>query len=202
MDKKQASWTKQAGVTPGKLVLIGVLAAVLAGVLYIQYAPQGRSTPAVAAVNQPALPAATAAGSPTAPAAGQVAVPPAERKKTGAVANWHAPDFERVVAYDPFALPAAFPKPPTPEEAALAQSTAASSEDAAQRQAELEAARAQTENELSGLKQQAVKVMITRNDEFVAIVGDQVVHVGDELNGFRVIAIDSDGVHVAKDLTP
>jgi len=183
-------------VTPGKLVLIGVLTAVLAGVLYLQYAPQG--APASAAPSAPRA-ASTAA---VVAAKNPQAAAPAERKKTGKVANWHAPGLESVVAYDPFALPAAFPKPPTPEEAALAQSAAASTEDAAQRQAELEAARQKSESELLGLKQQAVKVMITRNDEFVAIVGDQVVHVGDELNGFRVIAIDSDGVHVAKDLTP
>lgn len=202
MDKKQTSWSKQAGVTPGKLALIGVLAVVLAGVLYVQYAPQGGPAPASAAAHPPATTVAAATNPPSPAATEQLAAPLGERKKTGTVTIWHAPDLQRVVAYDPFALPAAFPKPPTPEEAALAQSTAASSQDAAQRQAELEAARAKTEGELSGLQQQAVKVIITRNDEFVAIVGDQVVHVGDELNGFKVIAIDSDGVHVAKDLTP
>lgn len=198
-DKKQPNWARQAGVTPGKLALISVLAVVLVGVLYLQFAPGKKP----AAVAPPAPRATTRAAAAAARMPNpQTAATGAGRKKTGTVVNWHSPQFDRVVAYDPFALPAAFPKPPTAEEAALAQSTAVSSQDAAQKQAELAAARQKTESELQGLKQQAVKVMLTRNDEFVAIVGDQEVHVGDELNGFKVIAIDSDGVHVAKDLTP
>lgn len=201
MDKQQMTWAKQAGVTPGKLALIGVLAVVLVGVFYHQFAPE--KEPAVVA--PPAPPSATQAAAPTPPGTtdGQTAVvPAAERKKTLTVTNWHSPKLANVVAYDPFALPAAFPKPPTPEEAALAQSAAVSSEDAAKRDAELAEEREKSEGELQGLKQQAVQVMITRNDEFVAIVGDRVVRVGDDLNGFKVIAIDSDGVHVAKELTP
>jgi hypothetical protein len=204
VDNKQGNWAKQAGVTPGKLALIGVLAVVFVGVMYLQFAPKKKPTPvaqlAPVSVTQAATTAAAARTS-----SGQVAAesPASERKKTLTVANWHSPQLTNVVAYDPFALPAAFPKPPTPEEAALAQSAAAtSSEDAAEKEAEIAAAREKSEGELQGLKQQAVQVMITRNDEFVAVVGDRVVHVGDELNGFKVIAIDSDGVHVAKDLLP
>jgi hypothetical protein len=46
-----------------------------------------------------------------------------------------------------------------------------------------------------------VQVIIKRNDQYVAIVGDQEVHVGDQLDGFTVIAIDADNVYVAKDLS-
>jgi hypothetical protein len=197
VDNSKKTWSQQAGVTPGKLALIGGLAIALAAVLYLQYAPSER--PAAVATPMPRT-ATQAAANQVNSAVQGAAAPAVPLKKTGTVTKWHAPNLDRVVAYDPFALPAAFPKPQSTDEATVAQ-TAAATQDASQRQAELEAARAKSEGELQGLKQQAVKVMITRNDEFVAIVGDQEVRVGDELNGFKVIAIDSDGVHVAKDLT-
>jgi hypothetical protein len=50
------------------------------------------------------------------------------------------------------------------------------------------------------LKQQGVHAIIKREREYVAIIGDKEVHVGDEIDGFTVIAIDADGVRVATDL--
>ncbi len=99
-------------------------------------------------------------------------------------------------------MPASFPIPrQIGNERALAQS-AAQTQDASAQQAALEAERTQSESELQGLRQQGVDVIIKRKSEYVAIVGDQEVHVGDQINGFTVIAIDADGVQVAKDLGP
>jgi hypothetical protein len=204
VDNKQGNWAKQAGVTPGKLALIGVLAVVLVGVLYLQFAPKSKPAPVAQLAPMAVTRAATtAAAAPT--SSGQQAAenPAAERKKTLTVANWHSPQLANVVAYDPFALPAAFPKPPTPEEAALAQSAAAtSSEDAAEKEAEIAAAREKAESDLAQLKQMGVKAIIERNNKWVAIVGDKTVRVGDEIHGFRVIAIEGNDVWVEKDLTP
>ena len=109
-----------------------------------------------------------------------------------------------VEGYDPFALPALFPQPPAPgETGALAQVQAKSREDEAAQLAALAAERAQTQSQLTALRQQGVRVIIKRNDQYVAIVGEQEVHVGDKIDGFTVIAIDMDTneVHVAKDLS-
>ena len=201
MGKQPDSFAKQAGVTPAKMALIGVLAFVLMGVLYIQFAPAKKQAPIVAPAAPPV--ARTAANTNQAVAGAEISpIQDAPLKKTGTVTKWQSPGLTTVVAYDPFALPAAFPQPKSADEAAVAQDAAAAQQNDAEKLAALAAERAKSEGDLQGLKQQAVKVMITRNDEFVAIVGDEEVHVGDELNGFRVIAIDSDGVHVAKDLTP
>jgi hypothetical protein len=196
------TWVKQAGVTPGKLALIGVLAVVLSGVLYLQFGTASKKAstsalPPLAAAESPAVPQESIALADTAlvPVAGL-------RKKTGALSSWQSPELVSVVKYDPFALPASFPLPrQIDNETALAQS-AAQTQDASAQQAALAAERTQSESELQGLRQQGVDVIIKRESEYVAIVGDQEVHVGDQINGFTVIAIDADGVQVAKDLGP
>lgn len=205
MANKQTSWAKQAGVTPGKLALIAVLALVLGGVLYVQLAPQSSSSP-LPPQSHPAPPIADATrkppfqdGATAAISTSQAPTPP--RKKTGEVASWHSPELTPIVAYDPFALPAAFPKPAEIDaQAAIAQSTTA--EEVSAQQEALEAERTKSEGELAGLRQQGVAVVIKKKNEWYAIVGDQEVHVGDQINGFTVIAIDAGGVRVAKDLSP
>lgn len=199
---KQPTRAKQAGVTPGKLVLIGVLAVVLVGVLYIQYGP----TTQQAETNAP-QPTATAESTVgparSAPTTAVVLEPvdAAPRKQTGAVAGWQSPDLGSIVQYDPFSLPASFPQPRHDDEGALAQD-AVQTLDASAQQAALAAERTKSEAELQGLRQQGVHVIIRREDRYVAIVGDKEVHVGDEIDGFKVIGIDADGVRVAKDLSP
>jgi hypothetical protein len=124
----------------------------------------------------------------------------APRKKTGAVASWQSPQRAPIV-YDPFALPAAFPQPTQVDaQAGVAQVNTA--EEASAQKAALEAERAKSETDLAGMRQQGVAVIIKNKKEWFAIVGDQEIHVGDEINGFTVIAIDADGVRVAKDLSP
>ena len=197
------TWAKQAGMTPGKLALIGVLAVVLGGVLYLQSGPISQQ--ASTSAPPPAMAAESTASPTDSNAAVDVAIAPvdaAPSKKTGAVASWQLPDLASVVEYDPFALPASFPQPQNAdEEAALAQN-AVQTQDASAVQAALEAERTKSETELQGLRQQGVHVIIKRENKYVAIVGDTEVHVGDQIDGFTVIAIDADGVRVAKDLSP
>jgi hypothetical protein len=199
---KKPNWAKKAGVTPGKLTLIGVLAVVLGAVLYLQL---GSATKKVSSTALSAIAAAeSTANLRESATAGAAALVPtvAPRKKTGARSSWQSPDLASVVQYDPFALPASFPQPRQfDDEMALAQS-AAQTQDASVQQAALEAERTKSQTELKGLRQQGVHVIIKRKKEYVAIVGDQEVHVGDQINGFTVIAIDAEGVQVAKDLGP
>src|SRR5262245_26712294 len=77
---------KKIGLTRAKLVLIGILAVVLVGVVYIQFGPDGSEGGAVTAVNstpeaaapQPAPPArrTTSAAAQSAPAIAAAAGPP------------------------------------------------------------------------------------------------------------------------------
>ena len=201
---KHTPWTKKAGVTPGKLVLIAVLGVVLVAVLYHQFVPTASN-----ASNSPAPPAPAARAAShlrKGIAAAEAKTTPADqspRKKTGAVATWQSPDPTSAVKYDPFALPASFPRPQQIDnEAGLAQDGDAQAEVAAAQQAALEAERTQSESQLLSLKQQGVRMVIKNDNTAVAMVGDKAVHVGDKVDGFTVIAIDSDGVTLAKDLNP
>jgi vacuolar-type H+-ATPase subunit F/Vma7 len=75
-------------------------------------------------------------------------------------------------------------------------------------QAALEAERTQLQAALTSLKQQGVQVIVKREDQYIAIIGDQEVRVGDEYQGFTVVAIDPDSndpdniVRLSKDLSP
>ncbi len=221
MANKQSS-AQQAGATPGKLALVGVLAVVLLGVIYSKYggttvqtaqpaaprqAPRIPSTPAPKTVETLSVPAAAASE---------------PRKKTGTTDSWQSPDLASVVDYDPFRLQASLRQADRDWE--LAQSAAEKARAAAERakqlkdaalakmaaleQAErdrlaaIEVERTASESELQGLKKQGVGVIIKKKEEFVAMVGDQEVRVGDEINGFTVIAIDANGVQLVKELRP
>lgn len=200
---KQTPWTKKAGVTPGKLVLIAVLGVVLVAVLYHQFAPTLPTAPNSPAPPAPVARAASRLRKATAADAKTTSVDQSPRKKTGAVATWQSPDPTSAVKYDPFALPASFPRPQQIDnEAGLAQAGDAQAEVAAAQQAALEAERTQSESQLLSLKQQGVRMVIKNDNTAVAMVGDKAVHVGDKVDGFTVIAIDSDGVTLAKDLNP
>jgi hypothetical protein len=185
-------------VTTPKLILIGVLAVVLAGVLYLQFGRTGAAKPAATAASR--VRPKTAAGKPAASRAtnNEPAKLQTVRRKNGNLSRWQPPDLATVVQYDPFALPAAFPQPSsTAASEAIAQSDAASAEELAKEQAALAETKKQMQSELDALRHQGVVVLVKGRNEFVAVIGDQEIRVGDEINGFRVVSIDSDGVQLA-----
>ena len=50
--------------------------------------------------------------------------------------------------------------------------------------------------ELEELKQRGVHVIVREGDQYVAWIGERMLHVGDKINDFTVTAIDpDDGVH-------
>lgn len=195
---------KQSGVTPGKLALIGVLGIVLVIVIYIQYGDQLKSKATTTApASTAAAPRSKSAKSKTAKQDDVADTDFTLRKSTGSRATWQAPELGSVVAYDPFALPASFPQLRQGDaESALAQTEAQKTQDASVQQAALEAERTQLQAALTSLKQQGVQVIVKREDQYIAIIGDQEVRVGDEFQGFTVVAIDASGVSLAKDLSP
>lgn len=202
---KPMSLSQQAGLTRGKLILVAVLAVILMGVLYKQFGgsastglqthsasdslPESYERPAtrVAGNSKPTRPAAKAA---------EVATTPVRLNSVDQPA-WKTPALERVIQYDPFALPAAFPKPER-----LAGGTGASPDgsiDAAGADAaRLADAVTKLQTELEQLKQRGVHVIVRERDEYVALIGDRTIHVGEEINGFTVTAIRPDGVHVER----
>ncbi len=198
--------SKQIGLTPGKMVLIGVLAVTLMGVIYIQYGPDG-SQEAVAA-EEPAVEAppspprrpqlAAASAAPEAAAPAPAGEPSRVASHVLEPERWKAPDLAAIVQYDPFALPPAFPQPVRVTDAQGLTSEGIVAADAATRATQLADAVAKLHTELESLRARGVSVIVKQHDQYVAMIGDRTIHVGEEIEGFTVTAIGPDGVHVEK----
>jgi hypothetical protein len=211
--------SKKGKLTRGKAILIGVLAVVLLVVLYVQFggrnekpsgAAAGYRPPSAAVAVQPVTPEtkpvtpAVASITPSAPVGKgkDIAVVPMINET-----HWKSPPLATVVAYDPFALPPAFPQPPKVARGGKSADgkdlIAVAKADDAKRAAE---AVEQLHLQLEELKQQGVHVVVRQGDHYVAVVGDRVLHVGDEINGFTVTSIDPadpDGVvHIERKESP
>jgi hypothetical protein len=196
---KTQTGSKQIGLTRGKAVLIGVLSIVLVGVLYVQYgryAGGGEVAPVDrVATRAPVRKPAVSTQLNPAPTDAEI-----ERDAQAALlefdqAKWTPPELSKVIAYDPFALPAGFPRPPS---SFLTGPTADETEGAAEeRTKQLADALAELQMQLDELKERGVHVIVGQNEQYVAMIGDRVIHVGDDINGFTVTAIDpKDGVRV------
>jgi hypothetical protein len=48
------------------------------------------------------------------------------------------------------------------------------------------------------LQERGVNVIVRGRDEYVAMIGNRTVHVGDDIDGFTVTAIEPDGVRVER----
>jgi hypothetical protein len=202
MDSKSIR-VKRIGVTPAKLALIAVLAVVLVAVLYLQFGtpsagtaegmkPTPRRTPVAA---QPA--AATPA-----PGAKNAESPPESPKYLNleVSAGWQATDLRQAIKYDPFALPSSFPKRLEAGAAdKQAQETSKAEDSRAAENARAEALK-NMQSDFSQLQRKGVHVVMQEHDKYVALIGDKTIHVGDEIDGFTVVAIDAQGVRVARDL--
>jgi hypothetical protein len=173
---------------------MGVLAIVLLGVLYLQFGRSSGDSGFESVGSAPRRrPPATSAAPPE--IAGNAEKKHAMDKGSSAAVvtvvderRWKSPDLADVVDYDPFAMPSSFPKS---EVAAVGTkernlATAAAAEDAKR----LADAIAQLQRQLEELKQRGVQVIVREGDQYVAMIGDRTVHVGDEINGFTVTGID------------
>jgi hypothetical protein len=197
--KSQSASTK-LGLTRGKAVLIGVLALALVGVLYIQHGRSGGDevfdsvdmTSTRATLPRPERSTATNAAVSNAELDGETQAALLEFDQ----AKWKTPKLSAVIAYDPFALPPSFPQPPKVAGDPRAASAAADALTAAEQGKQLADALEGLRTQLEDLKQRGVHVIVSQNDQYVAIIGDRTIHVGDEINEFTVTAIDPEGVRV------
>jgi hypothetical protein len=195
--------SKTAGLTRGKAIVIAVLSVVLVVILYVQFGSAGDSKSTGSKYRPPRQTRsapndgklATAASEIKSPSGGQTAAAPVIDET-----RWKSPELATVIAYDPFALPAAFPQPASAKKGArgnAAESDAvikAAAEDEAKKLADaVERLRTQLEE----LKQRGVQIIVRERDEYAAMIGDRMVHVGDEIDGFTVTHIDpTEGVYI------
>ena len=162
--------------TPGKLALIAVLAVVLVVVLAVQFGGSlGAGPPRDAdrdrESHRPGPP-------------GQLAVQAAQPSRDAGKGHdasrpWPKLELAEVSAHDPFAVRTPVAKPPEPPATT----------------AESEADRTQQDQLLEQLREQGVQAVIggSRHGN-AAVIGSQIVRVGDVLDGFRVVGIEADGV--------
>jgi hypothetical protein len=206
----EASTSSKSGLTRGKAILIGVLSVVLVAVLYIQFGRKGEDAGGEAVRYRPPRPAVAVqpvdlAEKPVTLAAAKSPVSPPNRKENNIIATvlidetkWKSPPLAKVVAYDPFALPPTFPQPKVLAGAKATGSQdliAAAAADDAKKRAD---AAEKLHMELQQLKESGVQVILGEDNQYVAWIGDRTLHVGDEINGFTVTAIDTDGVHIVE----
>lgn len=204
---------KKNSVTPTKLILIGVLSVILAAVLYLQF---GSSHSPLAVTTGPAthhpanISQLNGAQSTVAPSTAAVSTVEEKKEqsplaqasltKTDISSNWQAANLTKVVQYDPFALPASFPqRRKAGDDEKLARDTVKTEDAKAEEAARVEAINAM-QTQFAQLQHQGVRVIMQENDKFVALVGDRTIHVGDEIDGFKVVAIDAEGIRVSRDL--
>lgn len=195
------------GLTRGKAILIGILSVVLVAVLYLQFGRHGETPASESAAYRPPRPAVAVkpVGQPaetvTLATAKIPATGPANKEKIDVAAElidktrWKSPPLAKVVGYDPFALPAAFPQPPKLTAGGATHGSskeliAAAAADDAKRLAE---AMERLHAQLDELKEQGVHVIIREGDQYVAWINDRKLHVGDKISGFTITAIDPDG---------
>lgn len=216
----EAQTSSKKGLTRGKAILIGVLAVALIVVLYIQFGggsakPSGE-TVAAYRPPRPALavqPVSTTAKSVTLASATTPvnAQQPGKDKSASTTpiidgTHWKSPKVEVIAAYDPFALPPAFPQLPKVKAGGKGIGAdgliAAAAADDAKKMAE---AFEKQRIEMDELRERGVHVITFDNKlhQYVAVIGDRTLHVGDMINEFTVTAIDpDDGVHIERKESP
>ncbi len=210
------------GLTTGKAILIGVLSLVLVVVLYIQFGgqaeapiskPASQRPPRPTIAVQPASEAAKAAPITLAsakPFAKTSAKPEPEKAIASLIIDenrWKAPKLEAIVAYDPFALPPIFPQPPKVGAGGTGKdSDALIADDAAKDAKKLAEAEEQRRLVLEELKQRGVNAISSEGDQYVAVIGDEELRVGDQIYDFIITAIDPDDpietVHIERKESP
>ena len=177
--------SSRLGASPGKLALIAVLAVILIAVIAVQFGSGSHATEGPE--RDPNSEGRTSTPHPE-PAGSDPARSPKSGKAQETAPPWPTVDLSDVLEHDSFAASATFSS--RRDSAAANRKPGPSA-----REEELARRRAEQDQSLEELRQQGVKAVVgsTRRGH-AAIIGSQTVRPGDVLDGFRVIAIDSDGV--------
>jgi hypothetical protein len=197
--------SQKIGLTRGKAILVGALSVALVAVVYWRFGGAGDDPTLAVAPVATDVPPSLAVSSPmpsVEQAAAEVTATTARLAVTAAFdqAKWKPPELASVVAYDPFALPRAFPQPPTitGDGELAAEGGVASAEAGAEAAARLADAIETLQMELAALQARGVNVIVRGRNEYVAMIGDRTLHVGEEIEGFTITAIEPDGVRVER----
>lgn len=123
-------------------------------------------------------PAAVDAGSAVPRGAAAARMAAASGQTAAKLKKWPAADLDAALRHDPFSSPLLTAQQEVPEQADESQGVV--------RQAEAA--------ELLALRQDGVSMILRDGGGMIAAVGDRKLHVGDVIGGYRVMAIEMDGV--------
>jgi len=176
------------GVTPTKLVLIGVLSVVLIGVVYLNFF-RDDATENVAPSQPTDAKETTAAGAADKRVADDREKSTSDPDSPSDRPAWPKMTLASIIRHDPLALPPSFPQPqrPSPENVVGTAPPATAAESRAQQ-------RAQQAAELAAIREQGVNFIYKQGSDFVARIGERDVRVGDRIAGLRVVDISVRGV--------
>jgi len=196
-------WSKRVGLTRAKAAIVCLLAVAMVAVIYIQYGPTiasemstglARTIRARRAPRPDSAPDSKSENS-LPPESGAGGWPSAAVDPSA----WRSPGLAAVLAFDPFALPSGFPRPAQATgDSRSAHDPAVAAEDAELAADQLTDAIESLRMELEELQQRGVRVIIRGRDQYAAMIGDRTIHVGDEISGFTVTAIEPDHVLVER----
>lgn len=175
-------WNNKVGATPRKLLLIFVLGIVLVSVICFQLGAGNGSVEPRQQARRAEMPTPPVDQPPDG-----VPETPAVNAETSAVREWPEIPLETVLAHDPFELPPAM-APPTP----IPSPNHRSDERAERRESPARVEK--RERALATVRDLGIRMVLVDQEERVALVGEQAVRVGEVLEGFRVVAIDADGI--------
>jgi len=185
---------KNAGATPGKLILIGVLAVVFVAVVGMQLWP---SSPPAAAERDSEEKASsedsTSRKERSAHAAGEKDV--ADQPSTStqpAWQAWAAPPLQTVLAHDPFAPFHPMDASEQTDETAVAEPSDTEDEVTSILDRQL----------LAELQTDGVSLVMITAQERLAKVGDRDLRIGDNVGGYIVQEINMDGVVLVENAVP
>ncbi|MEO8493611.1 MAG: hypothetical protein ABI614_00970 [Planctomycetota bacterium] len=177
----------RSGVSPGKVILIGVLSVVLLLVIVSQFSGKKQNAAAPTARRT-----ATKRAEPTPLPSEPAPVIAAKRSEN----PWPTFDVSAVVASNPFKLPEVLR--PGQESTSTLTATTESREDGANiLAAEIREMRRRQAEFMAGLRASGVDMILRSPRGSVARIGDLNLRVGDVHEGLRVEAIDLDGVTFA-----
>ncbi len=199
------TWPKRIGLTRGKAAIVAALAVTLVVVVYVKYGSSGAAAISSRLIELSGRRPAAKTDSEQAGAAAKAQAAASNAASMLSVevdeSRWKSPDLSMVLAYDPFALPAGFPQPPQGAAAAnSAEVGTVLAEDADLAADQLAEAIESLRMELEQLQQRGVHVIVRGRDrdQYVAMIGDRTLHVGEKIGSFTVTAIEADHVRVER----
>ncbi len=174
--------TEQIGATPGKIAIAVVLSGIFVSLLIMQI---DDGTSVAGDVLEPGGPG-TATIASLGTAAPEATVPSVSKPRP-----WPDVSLAEARKYNPFFMPRAA--------GASGWNSRDSQAAEALKQKDLQQRAEMRRLALTKLREQGVGVVLQSGEELVAIIGSDTVHIGDVIDGFKVVGIGRDGVTLEPD---